>query len=108
MKSNELPTEISCEVDLTLTYGIAPGLGRQAKYSAQPILICRELGKKTSVQVANLGVDLLKSPAISHAQIVLPDGTSLSGAVTKISPCGTYFEMIEDKGARAKDQRPDV
>ncbi|WP_172980073.1 hypothetical protein [Pseudomonas sp. KUIN-1] len=98
MKSNELPTEMSCEVDLTLTYGIAPGLGRRARYSAQPILICRELAKKTSVQVANLGVDLLKSPAISHAQIILPDGTLLSGAVTKISPCGTYFEMIEDKG----------
>lgn len=46
MKSNELPTEISCEVDLTLTYGIAPGLGRQAKHSAQPILMCRELANK--------------------------------------------------------------
>lgn len=32
MKSNELPTEMSCEVDLTLTYGIALGLGRQARY----------------------------------------------------------------------------
>lgn len=58
--------------DLTLTYGAAPGLGRNAE---RP------------------GVALLLAPGVTRATLVLPDGTVLAGAVQGVAESGDYFEI---------------
>lgn len=81
--------------DLTLTYGVVPGLGRIAERTGIEVVISRRAaGAPVSVLVGrHLGVDLLKGPAISRAVVALPDGTVLEGPVQAISPTGDYFEI---------------
>lgn len=81
--------------DLTLTYGVAPGLGRTAERTGVEVVLRRPgAGAPVSVKVGrHLGVDLLKGFDLTRVVVALPDGTVLEGAVQAVSGSGDSFEI---------------
>lgn len=84
--------------DVTLVFGEAPGLGRTAKWTSINVEIRRSnASSHVEVEVGRqLGVDLLKGPAISHVTLKLEGGSVLTGTIRMIAVSGQYFELNAD------------
>lgn len=90
--------------DLTLIYGLAPGLGRTAEHPRVEVVVSRHTSAApVSVLVGrSIGVDLLKGFDLTRAVIVLPDGTVFEGPVQGISGSGDYFEIAAVSPAKQR------
>ena len=84
--------------DVTLVFGEAPGLGRTAEWTSINVEIRRSnASSHVEVEVGRqLGVDLLKSPAISQVTLKLEGGCVLIGTIRMIAASGQYFELNAD------------
>lgn len=83
-------------VDIELTHGQAPGLGR--KFRTEAVKVSAYVATSSTHKVVfdvgrGLGVDLLLAPEVTYAQVTLPCGRTLAGTVSEISPSGDSFEI---------------